>query len=176
MPAMVTLAVYAVWGDIDGQQTSVVADSVWRPVVVRLRPTKSGNDMFRFQVFLNSTGVNVDVDSAGLRRDVLSVGSLSASAVGWTKIDPVGGTTSMVWQSGSAHSDSGRLRVRGSVVGASVLSDVAEPVVAGEVYEVSVWVRSPSGSSVRVVWCCRRLVGRLSWCRWRSRRMGRGSR
>ncbi len=63
-----TLSLYGIWTTIEGGHTTFTADSTWKPIKVRLTPKATNNASFRLQIYVNTANVDLDIDTASLRR------------------------------------------------------------------------------------------------------------
>jgi hypothetical protein len=146
----VTLALWALGGPFQneaGTSNITISSAQWSRHNVELDVTESAHTDFRLQVYVQTTGANVDVDAATLTDAGLVNSSFEHGISGW---GVYGASTSVVTNSSQAPEDANYLEFQSASVGGSVYQDVATTLLLGHAYTASALLRSPSGTPMTV--------------------------
>lgn len=65
-PLSGTLALWALGGDQESASIPFVASTEWTPVSITLSPARLGHTSTRAEIYLESTGRNLDIDTTNL--------------------------------------------------------------------------------------------------------------
>jgi CHAP domain-containing protein len=107
----------------------------------------------RFQVYPTPGGGTTDMDTTSLVQNLLRSGSFEASAAGWGRTVPAGGTVNMVDYNtaagapAKAHDGNWYLAFNTNASGGGVYQDVAVNATAGTSFTGTAWLSSQSGTA-----------------------------
>lgn len=139
---------------IESGSTPVVVDSEgWQRFSVEVDPSSTAYNHLRVQVFLNSTGVNLDVDAFSLADTGLENASFEQGTAGWNL------TPGAAWATygATAAEDADYLEFNTGQAGSgtSIYQDVSSAPVKGQSFRATMVLRSPSAapaSAQLVLW------------------------
>lgn len=131
-----------------GVTTVNLSSTSWTRYSVSLQVAKSGFTDLRLQLYLNSPGVNLDVDAAGLTNAGLANSSFESGENNW---NPSHNGMNWAVYSGSAAEDSNYLEMNtGSAPYGNITNHLSANLTAGDSYTAWVDLRSPSGARAMV--------------------------
>jgi len=149
-PVSATLVVWALGGSAPtevGQSQLTVSGSSWSLYSTIIDVARTGHQLLRFQIYV-STDQTIDVAGALLEDAGLSDAGFSQGIGSW-QVGP--GQNRSIYESSTVPSGQNYLEVNsGTTPGASLYQDVPVTPVVGDTYEASVFLRSPTGTSVPV--------------------------
>ena len=133
-------------------QTCVRIGSTWTLVSAPYDVGAAGLDRLRAQVYLVTTGVNLELTGASLADDGLANASFEgAQTAGWEMGNPKGGRVRTFAHRAPGLPEGGSLlEVSSSRSGGSVYQDVPLIAVPGQSYTFSIWVRSAATTKANV--------------------------
>ena len=142
-PATGSVALWAIGTNgTEGSSTPFVASSSWTQIFTTLDPIET-HSALRAQMYLNTTGVQLQFDGGVLTTNLLRQASFEPSAGDW-QFD-TGFDMTVTPQSGVVVDGHSFVEVRTGVAGGAVHQDVTAAVAPGRDDTVSVWVRAPPG-------------------------------
>jgi hypothetical protein len=147
------LALWALGGNNEVTPTTFTVGRRWSLVSVPLSVNAAGHNALRAQVYLNTTGINLNVDGAQLTENHLVNGSWEqGSFTGWASFPdgPLSYVSSRDDPSAPAiaHEGGGYGEVATAVNPRSFAQDVGVGPQPGQSYTYSVWVRSSSAARI----------------------------
>jgi len=125
----------------------------WKRISVPYDVSATGLWHLRAQVYLLSTGVNLDIAGTSLVNDGLSNGSFERNhTFGWSRLDPPGGRVSWAPRQAALGLPGGDnfLEFNTSLPGGSVFQDTRTNLVPNQSYTFSVWARARATSPEKV--------------------------
>lgn len=149
-PVSVSLVIWALGGTApeEAQNDFTVSSSSWNSYATDLDVMESGHTELIFQLYLGTSGSNLDIDGARLQDAGLSDAGFEAGLGSWN-LTP--GQNWAVYDSASAPMGSDYLETNsGAIADPTVYEDMAGAPVAGHSYQGSVYLRSPSSTPVSV--------------------------
>lgn len=143
-----TLALWGRGGNQENNSTSFLAGPTWTLISAPLNPRQTGNTSLRAEIYMVSTGRNLDVDGAQLINAGLTNASFeTGTTTGWFKSNNKDNVAWAVYQDSSwAREGSYYMEMNTSLSNGSVAQDLVMPPLAGTSYTFSIWVRSRDGN------------------------------
>jgi len=126
--------------------SSTVSSTSWTRYWTNLDVSSGTDTDLRFQVYVQTSGVNLDLDDATLQDARVTDAGFDDSASGWT-LSP-GGNYAVY--SGASPMGSNYLETNATSSGGSVYQDVPATPAPGHSYDAAVMLRSPGGVPVQV--------------------------
>ena len=150
-PAQVDFVIWALGGPpaIAGK-TSVDVGHAWQRSYTALDVPAAGYSALRFQVYVSTPGVNVDLDGATLQKTGLVNPAYDEGFSGWHALL---GENYAVYPGPGPGAEGGHYletNTGSAGPGGSIYQDVPAVSVPGHTYAASILLRSPSGSPVQV--------------------------
>lgn len=147
-PVSAQLVIFAVngpSGTISAATTLHFSSRKWQRFLVELDVPSGGNTDLRLQLYLNTPGVNVDVDTASLVDTGLVNASFEQGTANWAVTPGANVTT----YAGNAAESSRFLEWNtGTNAQASLFQDLPETPISGHSYQASLLLRSPNSLHV----------------------------
>jgi len=144
----VTAAV-AVWGNLNGTGSAlrtITAGAGWQRVSM-VMSVRGATNAVRVQIYGNP-GSHINLDNAVLTYQLLKNNSFEAATTNWRVTD---GATA-AWGSSTAPDGSYLADFVANKPNGSILQDVPVNAGIGQIYQASVWVRTPSTSAILAIW------------------------
>jgi hypothetical protein len=141
-PASGVVALWALGSNpTEGGTTPFVAGATWTLVTTTLDPQQA-HTALRAQVYLNTTGVSLDLNGAQLTPQLLHNASFdNPASLGW-QLDQGTQTAALLVRGSGAMDGPAYLKMTTGVSGGSLCQDVAVSVSPGQDDTFSIWVRS----------------------------------
>jgi hypothetical protein len=146
-----TVALWGLGGTQESGATNFTVGSDWMLVTAPLDVQNPGHTSLRAEIYMQTTGANLDADGALLISPYLNNASFESSSAGWFANNLASAVNFQQYNPGNygtnyAHDGSGFLEMNTSTPGGSVAQDVPgyypQP---GESYSFSVWLRAAPG-------------------------------
>jgi hypothetical protein len=140
------LNLFALGNPVQGASTRFTAGGSWTQVTVGLGVTSGGSTSLRAQIYMTTTGHNLDVDGAQIVDAGLTSASFENSANPW-QVYEIATNLTAYNNSNYAVEGSWYGEMNTSQTNGSVYQDVAIAAQAGQSYTFSIWVRSADGTA-----------------------------
>ena len=150
-PGEACVVLWGLWTNIEnGQQCVVLTGRSWTQVTAPLDTHASAHSILRAQLYMETAGVNFDVDGTQLVGAGLTSASFGDGASGWA-LTP--GANWADYRNGTAHDGAYYLEMNtGTRAGgaASLWQDLPLRTKRGQSFDFSVWLRSATGARGKV--------------------------
>jgi hypothetical protein len=145
-----TVALWGLGGTPESGLTNFTVGPAWMLVTAPLDVQSAGHTGLRAEIYMQTTGANLDADGALLIDTHLQNASFESSAAGWLPKNLASAVNLLQYNPGNyganyAHDGAGFLEMNTSTPGGSVAQDVPVPPLPGQSYSFSVWLRAAPG-------------------------------
>src|SRR5262249_6321496 len=141
------LALWGLGGVQESGSTGFTVGQNWTLVTAPLDIRNSGHTALRAEIYMGTTGVNLDADGASLINAGLQQASFESSTAGWRPVNLASGVNFAQYNNAArAHDGSGFLEMNSSLPNGSVAQDVNVSAQPGQSYSFSVWLRAAPGT------------------------------
>jgi len=144
-PISGTVALWGLGGTQESGSTNfTVNNQEWTLVIAPLDVQNSGHTSLRAEIYMNTTGANLDADGARLINAGLENASFESSSAGWRANNLASSVNLKQYRPGVGypHDGEGYLEMNTSQPGGSVAQDVKISTQPGQSWSFSVWLRA----------------------------------
>jgi hypothetical protein len=138
------LVLWALGGTSENSVTRFTVGQEWTPVTVQLPVVRSGHSRLRLEVYLSTTGTNLELDATSLQATLVPDGSFVRPDDAWyigTGSATIERITGPWGPTGTYDGDAmGRFQIESA--GSSVAIGVSRTLRAAETYTATVWLRT----------------------------------
>jgi len=146
-----TVTLWGLGGTQENGGTNFTVGQAWTLVTAPLDVQNSGHSALRAEIYMDTTGQNLDADGAKLLNVNLANASFESSSAGWGANNFAGSVSLQQYNpgpygAGYAHDGSGFFEMSTTQAGGSVSQNVSESTQPGQSYSFSVWLRAAPGA------------------------------
>jgi hypothetical protein len=146
-----TIALWGLGGVAESGSTNFTVGQNWTLVTCPLDVNKDGHVTLRAEIYMESSGLNFDLDSASLVNTGLQNASFESSSVGWRANNLASSVTfGQVVDVSQSRDGGGFLRMSTTMFGGSIAQDVVSYPSPNQSYAFSVWLKSATETPVPV--------------------------
>ena len=148
-PVSGTLCLWGMGGTLENGVKGFTVGPQWTLVTAPLDVAQAGHTQLRAEVYIATTGTNLDVDGSQLVYTGLASSGFENGMGGWKPISLSSSVNYATYKDPAfAHDGSGFMETNTAVAGGSMGQDVAVTTSVGQSYAFSVWLRSRTSAPV----------------------------